>query len=70
MILDPSADEAIWRAMRQPSLLLCAWCPEARERTIAARQAGVRVSHGLCPDCARRFEADAPTTTGLTSEIV
>lgn len=32
---------------------ICAWC-----ETTPPRQAHVVYSHGMCPDCAKRFEGD------------
>ena len=35
---------------------VCAWCPDARERTIAAMAEGFQVTHGMCEPCRVRFE--------------
>lgn len=41
---------------------VCAWCPSwSRRRAEAwALRQGRRVSHGICPDCARRVFGYAP----------
>ena len=41
----------------KPLVVICGWCPEARERTLQAQQAGYRVSHGMCPTCQVAFES-------------
>ena len=38
---------------------LCAWCPDSVEAFIHARARGVEVSHGICADCAKQWNADA-----------
>jgi hypothetical protein len=35
-----------------PLVSVCAWCPDAAQRTAALVRAGHEVSHGLCPTCA------------------
>ena len=35
---------------------VCAWCPDARERTIATVAEGFQVTHGICEPCQGRFE--------------
>lgn len=30
---------------------VCAWCPDARERTREWVSAGFEVTHGMCPAC-------------------
>jgi hypothetical protein len=38
---------------------ICAWCPDAAERTAAARAHGYDVSHTMCEPCAVRWLAEA-----------
>lgn len=38
-------------------IMLCAWCPGAFNRTKAAHDAGLEVTHGICPDCKARLDA-------------
>lgn len=38
---------------------VCAWCPDARDLTAAARGAGFEVTHVLCAACAARMEQQA-----------
>jgi hypothetical protein len=35
--------------------VVCAWC----RLVLAAGDPGARTSHGICPACAARFQADA-----------
>lgn len=41
----------------KPLVAICGWCPNAKEKTKKAVDAGLRVSHGMCPTCAAKFEA-------------
>lgn len=34
---------------------ICAWCPDARARTVALKAEGKIVSHGICPTCAEKW---------------
>lgn len=36
---------------------ICAWCDDARERSIQARERGETVSHTICVKCRAKFEA-------------
>lgn len=61
-IADPTYPEER-RAMKR----LCAWC--GRELDQSERREGLQVTHGVCPDCRRRFfastkakEADSRST--------
>lgn len=36
---------------------VCAWCPDAHARSVAARATGAQVTHGLCPTCAARLQS-------------
>lgn len=38
---------------------VCAWCPDAQERTEAARAHGFDVSHDICPACVKKFDEQA-----------
>lgn len=43
----------------EPALVsVCAWCPDARQRTAAAHAAGHDVTHGICERHAAEFCAD------------
>ena len=37
---------------------VCAWCPDAAERTASARAHGCDVTHGMCPVCEARMNAE------------
>lgn len=39
-------------------VVVCGWCKDAREKTLEAMAQGAQVSHGMCPSCAAKFEAD------------
>lgn len=39
----------------QTMIVVCAWCPDAREQTAAATRLGYVVSHGLCPACTAKL---------------
>ncbi len=38
--------------------VVCAWC----KKTLSAGEPGARVSHGICPECLYRFEAEQTLT--------
>lgn len=38
-------------------VVICAWCPNSRERTLALVREGKEVSHGMCPACQALMEA-------------
>ena len=52
-----ATDNARLEFDKRPLVVICGWCPEARERTLQAQQAGYRVSHGMCPSCQVAFES-------------
>ena len=74
MILTNQADAMIFAAMKRGDYLsfaernmreefgdivsICGWCDGAKERTKALTDAGKRVSHSICPACAKRMEAE------------
>jgi len=66
MILDPKAEAFIFvsaKRIANPSLLvICGWCPGARQKTLAAQAEGKMVSHGMCPACQAKFEASINAT--------
>jgi hypothetical protein len=35
---------------------VCAWCPDAREKTRQAIAAGHDVTHGICESCVAKFD--------------
>jgi hypothetical protein len=37
---------------------ICAWCPDSHRRTNAAVASGYVVSHGMCPACQHRMNAE------------
>ena len=41
-----------------PMISICAWCSDSREKTAAAIAQGYSVSHGLCPACAVKVDAE------------
>lgn len=43
-------------AVEPTMVVVCGWCPDVREKTMAAKSAGHVVSHGMCPHCVRQFE--------------
>lgn len=56
-ILQQHVEEIL--ADAQPRLVfVCAWCPDRVEQTRAARAAGFEVTHGICPACELKFEAE------------
>lgn len=61
MELSPSADREIFEAVKcvvAPRLVrICAWCPDALERTRAALATGAQVTHGMCPACEAMLDA-------------
>jgi hypothetical protein len=42
----------------QPLRVICGWCPNPRERTATAVAAGYTVSHGMCPACKAKQDAE------------
>lgn len=40
-------------------ITICAWCPDARERTLDAHAAGHQTTHTICAACAEKVERDA-----------
>ena len=56
MVLSPSADAKIFAAMKL--VVVCGWCPDKNAKTAEATFRGETVSHGLCPACAAKLEAD------------
>ena len=48
----------------KPLLAVCAWCPDAAERTSEAQALGYDVTHGICHSCsARILKESAPIGT-------
>jgi len=45
----------------KPLVVVCGWCPDAREKTKAAIEAGNEVSHSMCPACTKKMEDLAAT---------
>jgi hypothetical protein len=41
--------------MTKPLIVICAWCPDNREKTTAALATGALVTHGLCPACEKKL---------------
>lgn len=37
---------------------ICSWCVGSREKTLAAIAQGHDVTHGICPDCQVKVEAE------------
>lgn len=62
MVLPASADRAIFEAIKgvaAPRLFtICAWCPNVRERTLAAKAEGAQVTHVICPRCKARLAGE------------
>lgn len=50
------AKEAIDHRL-QPPVIVCSWCPDAKERTAAATAIGLLVSHGICGTCKEKVVA-------------
>jgi hypothetical protein len=47
----------------RPLAHVCAWCPDNRERTAAARADGFNVSHTMCAACAQRMKDELDKET-------
>jgi hypothetical protein len=45
--------------MEKQIVSICGWCPGAREKTLALVNEGKQVSHGMCPSCVAKMEAQA-----------
>jgi hypothetical protein len=59
MILPPSTNQKIVvKPVVEPLAVVCAWCPGAREKTLALRLMGRDVTHGMCPACREKFERE------------
>lgn len=54
--------------MTKDLVILCGWCPDAREKTKKAIDAGSNVSHTMCPACTREMEALASTKYNKENE--
>lgn len=42
-----------WLRTEGDCAVLCAWCGDLAAAEARARSAGLRLSHGICPQCAR-----------------
>jgi hypothetical protein len=40
-------------------IVVCAWCPDAKEAATDYESMGYTVSHGICPKCREKFHADS-----------
>lgn len=52
------------RVERTMSMRVCAWCPDLKLANAWAAAHGVRVSHGICPECAAKMAEEAQKITG------
>jgi hypothetical protein len=58
------ADELLRLTDSQPAptiVSVCGWCPDAREQTARFTAQGRLVSHGMCPVCVAKMEAEFET---------
>jgi hypothetical protein len=47
-----------WLETRGDIAIVCAWCVDEPLATKRAMQAGLRVSHGICPECCERMKTE------------
>jgi hypothetical protein len=67
MVTDLRTEVLIFVAMKRivlPLAIICGWCEGAAEKAEEARRHGYTVSHGMCPECAARFEKLAAENNG------
>lgn len=47
-----SAPRTAWLRTENGLAIICAWCPDKVEAEARAARAGLKCSHGVCPECA------------------
>jgi hypothetical protein len=38
---------------------ICAWCADKKEADVWAEENGYEVTHGICPNCIKKYKADS-----------
>ncbi len=41
-----------WLRIENGLAIICAWCPDKAQAEARAARAGLKCSHGICPECA------------------
>lgn len=49
--------------LTDPDVVICSWCPDAKEKTAAAKAAGLVASHTVCAACLRLQLAELDAMT-------